>query len=114
MNTHEISTAAVDLVGKFGNTAHQVIGLYRDGGERVADTLGQHWHSAFKKNSAKLTPETRKNAARAQKAFSAWYVRGLAASAGGAEVAVDTVVGATVAAIMRASEYAQQNLRKTA
>jgi hypothetical protein len=114
MNTHDISTAAVDLVGKFGNTAHQVIGLYREGGERLSDTLGQHWHSAFRQSSAKLTPETRQNAARAQKAFSTWYAKGLAVSAGGAEVAVDTVVGATVAAIVRASEFAKQNLRKTA
>ncbi len=114
MNTQDISIAAVDLVGKFGNTAHQVIGLYRAGGEHVADALGQHWHTAFKQSSSKLTPETRKNATRAQMAVSAWYAKGLAVSAGGAEVAVDAVVGATVAAIVRASEYAQQNLRKTA
>ena len=114
MNTHDISTAAVDLVGRFGNTAHQVIGMYREGGERVADTLGQRWETAFKQNSAKLTPETRKNAARAQKAFGAWYAKGLAVSTSGAEVAVDTVVGATVAAIVRASLYAQRNPRKTA
>jgi hypothetical protein len=114
MNTHDISTAAVDLVGKFGNTAHHIIGLYREGGERFSATLGQRWHSALKQSSAKLTPETRKNAARAQKAFGAWYAKGLATSAGGAEVAVDALVGATVAAIVRASQFAEQNVRKTA
>lgn len=113
MNTTTFSAAATDLVGKFGNTAHHVIGLYREGGERAADTLEQRWHAAFKQTSPKLTPETRKNAARAQKAFSAWYAKSLAMSADGAEVVVDTVVGATVAAIARACEAAE-GLRKTA
>jgi hypothetical protein len=114
MDTNHISATATDLVAKFGNTAHHVIGLYRDGGERLAGTLEQRWKAALKKTSPKLTPETRKNATRAQQAFSSYYAKGLALSADGAEVVIDTMVGATVTAIERTAAFAQANLQKAA
>jgi hypothetical protein len=104
-NTNHFSTAATRYIGAFGNAAHQAIGFYREGGERLADTLEQRWNEALKQSSPKLTAETRKNAARAQQAFSALYVKGLALSADGAEVVVDTVVGAAVAAVERAAAF---------
>jgi hypothetical protein len=107
MNTNAFSATATGLVAKFGNTAHDAIGAYRAGGERLAGTLEQRWKAALKETSPKLTPETRKNAARAQQAFSAYYVRGLNLSADGAAVVVDTLVGATVAAIERTATFAQ-------
>jgi hypothetical protein len=103
MNTNDFSTNATRYIAGFGNAAHQVIGFYREGGERLADTLEQRWNKALKESSPKLTPETRKNAARAQQAFSTLYAKGLALSADGAEVVVDTVVGAAVAAVERAA-----------
>jgi hypothetical protein len=112
MNTNTFSTTATELVARFGNTAHGVIGAYRDGGERLAGTLEQRWKAALKETSPKLTPETRRNAARAQHAFSAYYAKGLNLSADGAVVVVDTLVGATVAAIERAAALAAQ-ARKT-
>ncbi|MBG9387783.1 hypothetical protein [Caenimonas aquaedulcis] len=114
MDTHQISTAAIDLVGKFGHGAHQVIDLYREGGERAKAGLEARWDAAFEQSKPQLTAETRKNAARARKAFSAFYAKTLAMSASGAEVAVDTFVGATVTAIARATDFAEAALRKTA
>jgi hypothetical protein len=107
MNTNALSATATDLVAKFGNTAHQAIGAWREGGERLAGTLEQRWKTALKETSPKLTPETRRNAARAQQAFSAYYAKGLNLSADGAMVVVDTLVGATVTAIERAATFAQ-------
>ena len=103
--TKTFSANATDLVANFGNAAHHAIGLYREGGERLADTLEQRWKAALKESAPKLKPETRQNAARAQQAFSGYYARGLALSADGAEVVVDTLVGAAVAAIERAAAF---------
>ena len=114
MDTHTISTAAIDLVGRFGHGAHRVIGLYREGGERASTTLDRRWNTAFEQARPRLTAETRKNAVRAKNAFTSFYSKTLTVSAGGAEVAVDTFVGAAVSAIIRASEFAEANLRKTA
>ncbi|HSI55119.1 MAG: hypothetical protein ACAH21_12690 [Ramlibacter sp.] len=107
MNTHAFSATATTAVANFGNTAHQVISMYRDGGERIARTLEQRWNAALKEAAPKLTPETRKNAARAQQKFSSFYARSLAMTTDGAQVVVDTLVGATVSAIERAATYAQ-------
>ncbi len=112
MNTNAFSATATEMVAKFGNTAHEVIGAYRQGGERLAGTLEQRWKSALKQNSPKLTAETRRNAARAQQAFSTYYAKGLNLSADGAGAVVDTLVGATVAAIEGAATLAAQ-ARKT-
>src|SRR5688572_2336230 len=94
MTTQNIAATATTLIANFGNAAHNAIGLYREGGERLAGTLEQRWKAALKETAPKLTPETRKNAAHAQQVFSGYYARGLALSADGAEVVVDTLVGA--------------------
>ena len=108
MDTNSFSTTATGLLANFGNVAHQVIGAYREGGERLATTLEQRWKAALKESSPQLTAETRKNAAGAQQVFSTYYAKGLALSADGAEVVVDTLVGAAVAGFERAAAFAQQ------
>jgi hypothetical protein len=108
MDTNALASTATNLLANFGSVAHQVIGAYREGGGRLADTLEQHWKAALKESSPQLTAETRRNAARAQKAFSAYYAKGLAVSADGAQVVVDTLVGAAVAGVERAAAFAQQ------
>ncbi len=113
MNSSNFSTTATGVVANLGNTAHHMIGMYRDGGERIAGALEQRWKSALKETSPQLTAETRKNAARAQQKFSAYYAKSLAVTADGAEVVVDTLVGATVAAIERAAAFAQERTRTT-
>jgi hypothetical protein len=108
MDANTFSTTATNLLANFGNVAHQVIGAYREGGERLGDTLEQRWKAALKESSPQLTAETRRNAARAQQAFGTYYAKGLALSADGAEVVVDTLVGAAVAGLERAAAFAQQ------
>jgi hypothetical protein len=103
MNTQTVNPK--DLIAGFGNGAHRVIGLYRDGGERLADAMEQRWKAALKQSSPKLTPETRKNAAHAQQVFSGYYATGLAMSADGAEVVVDTLIGAAIAAVERMAAF---------
>lgn len=114
MNTNNFSTTATTLVANFGNAAHQFIGMYREGGERLADTLEQRWKAALKESSPKLTPETRKNAARAQQAFATVYAKGLALSADGAQVVIDTLVGAAVTGVEHAAAFQQSHAQKAA
>jgi hypothetical protein len=114
MNTNAFSTNATTLVAKFGTAAHHVIGLYREGGERLADTLDQRWKAAMKESAPKLTAETRKNANHAHQVFNGYFAKSVALSADGAEVVVDTLVGATVTAIERTAAFAQANLQKAA
>lgn len=105
MEANKFSAATTHALANFGHTAHHLIGMYREGGERLAATLEQRWTAALKESSPQLSAETRKNARRAQKAFSASYAKGLAFTADGAEVVVDTLVGAAVAAVERAAAF---------
>jgi hypothetical protein len=101
--TKTFSANASNLIARLGNAAHHAVGVYRKGGERLADRLEQRWNAALKESAPKLKPETRKNASRAQEAFSGYYARGLALSADGAEMVIDTMVGVAVTAIGRAA-----------
>lgn len=112
MDTTRFSATATALVGNFGNAAHNAIGLYREGGERLAQALDQRWKAALKESSPQLTAETRKNANRAHEVFNGYFTKGVALSADGALVVVDTLVGATVTAIERTAAFAQANLKK--
>ena len=107
MDATRISATATRYIAGFGNAAHQAIGFYREGGERLATAMEQRWKEALKESSPQLKPETRRNAARAQQAFSALYAKSLAMSADGAEVVVDTFVGGAVAAVERAAAFKQ-------
>ncbi len=111
-NSKNFASTAATLVAGFGTGAHRVIGLYRDGGERLIESLEQRWKAALKQSTPKLTPETSKNAAHAQQVFSGYCAKGLVLSADGAEVVVDTIVGTMVAALERAAAskpaYAQK------
>ncbi len=114
MTTAKTTIAAKTIVTNVGTTAHQGVGLYRKGGKRLATVLGKRWDTAFKDASPKLSAETRKNAAHAQKVVGSYYSRGLALSADGAEVVIDTLIGATISAIDRAATLKRTYARKTA
>jgi hypothetical protein len=114
MNTDKITTTAKSVVAKVGNTAHNAIGLYREGGERLAGAMDQRWNTALKQSAPKLSAETRKNAQHAHDVFQGYYARGLALSADGAEIVIDTVIGATIAVIERAATLPQTFAHKTA
>ena len=114
MKTTNYSATATGYLKAFGSSAHKAISAYRQGGEQLADTLEQQWNAALKRSASQLTPETRKNAARAQQAASALYAKGLAFSVDGARVVVDTLVGAGLAGVQRASTLHQTRGGKTA
>jgi hypothetical protein len=114
MKTSTFSTTATGYLTAFGSSAHKAINAYRQGGEQLADTLEQQWKAALKRNAAQLTPETRKNAARAQQAASALYAKGLALSSDGARVVVDTLVGAGIAGVQRTSAMHRPRSGRTA
>ena len=112
MDTSNFTNTATSLIANFGQAAHQAIGIYRDGGERLAQGAAQRWQAAFKEASPKLTPETRKNAKHAKDVVGRYYARGLALSADGAEVVVDTFVGAAITGVERMGAFAQQAAHK--
>lgn len=111
MNTTQFSKTATGVIATAGSTAHKAIDAYRTGGERLNDALAQRWTKALKQTAPKLTPETRKNAAHAQKVFSGYYTKGIALTADGAAVVVDTLVGAALATTQKATAFAA-DLRK--
>ncbi len=102
MNRTDFSATAIQFVEAFGTTAHSAIGAWRAGGERLGQFADARWDSAFREASPKLSAETRRNAQHARKVIGGYYSRGIALSASGAQVAVDTVVQAGTAAIARA------------
>jgi hypothetical protein len=103
----DFTTVATQLIDGFDHTAHQAIGLYRDGGERLAAAAKQRWDAALKESGPQLTAETRKNAIHAQKVFGGYYAKGIEMAASGAEVAVDTLVQAARGAVQRAATWQQ-------
>jgi hypothetical protein len=107
IRTEQISTVAEQLIDGFDSGAHQVIGAYREGGERLAQAAKARWDAALKESGPNLSPETRKNALHARKVIGGYYSRGVQLSAGGAEVAVATVVQAARVAVQRASAWQQ-------
>lgn len=112
MTTTEFSKTATGVIATVGSTAHQIIDAYRAGGERINQAFTQRWNAALKESAPQLTPETRKNAAHAQKVFSGYYTKGIALTADGATVVVDTLVGAALATTQRATAFAAANLGK--
>eukprot|EP01092_Planopodium_desertum_P002664 TRINITY_DN141733_c0_g1_i1.p1 TRINITY_DN141733_c0_g1~~TRINITY_DN141733_c0_g1_i1.p1 ORF type:complete len:123 (+),score=43.59 TRINITY_DN141733_c0_g1_i1:29-370(+) len=94
--TSEVAKQATGVITIVGQSAHKVIDAYRDVGERLLKGAEQRWNRALKASSAELTAETRKNATHAQKVFSGYCAKGLAMTADGATVVVDTLVGAAL------------------
>ena len=107
MNTSQFNTAATQWVDGFGNAAHTAIGAWREGGDRLGELARARWDAAFKEASPELSAETRRNATNARKVIGGYYTKGVALSASGAEVAVDTVVQAARDALERAANWQQ-------
>lgn len=112
MNATQFSKTATGVIATAGSTAHKAIDAYRNGGERLNNAMTRRWTQALKHTAPKLTPETRKNAAHAQKVFSGYYAKGIALTADGAAVVVDTLVGAALATTEKATAFAANGLRK--
>ncbi|HUR89033.1 MAG TPA: hypothetical protein VMZ74_08100 [Ramlibacter sp.] len=105
MDKQDITKATTEALGRFGNAAHQAIDLYRNGGERIATIAGERWDTAFAQAKPQLDAETRKNATHAKDVFARYYSRAVALTADGAQIVVDTFVGATIAGVERVAAY---------
>jgi hypothetical protein len=105
MDKQEFTRATTAAFTRFGNFAHQAVGMYREGSERIAALAGERWDTAFEQAKPQLDAETRKNAKHAKDVFSRYYARAIAMSADGATVCIDTVVGASIAGVERAAAY---------
>ena len=114
MNATQFTKTATGVIASAGTTAHQVIDAYQSGATRLNEFATDRWNSALKQSAPQLTAETRKNATHARKVFSGYYTKGLAMSADGATVVVDTLVGVARATTERAMAYAQAGTGKTA
>ncbi len=107
MNANQFNSAATQWVDGFGSVAHTAIGAWREGGNRLGDFTRARWDAAFTEASPKLSAETRRNAANARKVIGGYYTKGVALSASGAEVAVDTIVQAARQGLERAASWQQ-------
>jgi hypothetical protein len=107
MNTANLTTVATKVIDGFDTAAHQAIGFWREGGDRLAELAADRWETAFEQSKAQLSAETRRNATHAKKVFAGYYSKGLQVSTSGAEVAVDTVVQAAREAVQRAAVWQQ-------
>jgi hypothetical protein len=105
MNKHEFTAAAAGAFARFGTTAHKAIEAYRQGGDKIGEFATQRWDTAFEQSRSQLDAATRKNAKHARDVFSSYYARGVALTADGAGIAVDTFVGAAIAGIERLGTY---------
>ena len=102
MTANDFSTTATRCVEAFGTAAHGAVATCRTGGERLAGAAGTQWDRAFAQARPQLSPETRRNAAKARKVAARYWRQGLAASTGAADRAVDALVDAGGVAITRA------------
>jgi hypothetical protein len=105
MTTEQLTTAAGQLIDGFDSGAHQVIAAYRSGGRQLGRVARARWETALEQSAPQLSPETRRNAAHAQKVFGGYYARGVELSASGAEVAVGALVQAARAGVERAQTW---------
>jgi hypothetical protein len=106
MTKHEFTDVATNALGQFGNAAHQVIALYREGGERIAAAANERWDTAFAQAKPQLDAETRKNAKHFKEVVGGYWTRAIALSTDGATIAIDTVVGAAITGVERMAGYA--------
>jgi hypothetical protein len=110
MNTQysaQFAAVADKVIDGFDTTAHHLIDAWRDGSERIASAAQERWDSAFEASKPQLSAETRKNATHARKVIGGYYTKGTQLAAGGAAVAVDTMVQAARVAVERAASWPQ-------
>ena len=113
MSTQNLSAVTTTLVESYGNTAKNVIGAYRAGGERMVDFLEQRWNSAFKASSPQLTKEVKQNAQAAQRVFGGYYAKGLTYTAEGATQVVNQIVKLAASGIQQVAANASRFEEKT-
>lgn len=113
MGTRHLATVTSDLIACYGNTARNIVNAYRAGNERVVGFMDQRWERALVKSGQQLSAEVRGNALSAQKKLSSLFVKGVAITAGGADTAIDTVVGLADKSVRRVAANASRFEQRT-
>ena len=93
MTAKNLSSLTQDVIDAYGNTAHNVILVYRASGERVASFVEQRWEQALERTREQIVPEVRDNARYVQNIIGGYYSRGLDFTSQGAETVVNQLVG---------------------
>ena len=113
MSTKNLSTVTTELIESYGNTARNVVSVYRLGGERMIHLMDQRWERALERTATRLKPEVRSNALAAQKKFSAFYGRGIDLATGGADALIDKAVELAAKGVQQAAANAGRFDKKT-
>lgn len=108
MNQRTLSAATTDLLETYGKTAHNMIEVYRVGGERVAGFVDQRWSMALDSVGTRLAADVRSNALSAQRKVSSLYTRGVRFSTGGADAVVHKAVAIATQGVRQAAASAEQ------
>lgn len=112
MNTQELTKVATGLITAFGSGAHRLIDAWRDGGLRLNELATERWNAAMAESAPQLSAETQRNAEHAREVLAAYWQRGIAVSADGATVVVDSLVDMGLHLTRRASDLADAGLRR--
>ena len=113
MSTKNLATITTELIASYGNTARNVVSVYRLGGERMIHLMDQRWGQALEKTGSRLKPEVRSNALSAQKKLSAFYGRGINLATGGADALIDKTVELAAKGVQQAAANASRFEKKT-
>lgn len=110
---NNLSATTHELVAAYGNTAKNLIHVYRATGERLVNLLDQRWDSALRASAARLTPEVQQNAQAAHRVFGGYCTKGLNLTTEGATTAVNHVVQWAVGSLDQAAANAHRFEEKT-
>lgn len=92
MSQQNLSSVAASVIDSYGNTARNVIGVYRAGGERAIDIVDQRFEAAVNTGAASLGQGLRSNLIDTQQRWSVRCSKGLHLGAERATGAVDAAV----------------------
>ena len=108
MTAKNLSTVTHELIASYGNTAKNVINVYRAGNERVVGYMDQSWAAAVKKTGTRLSPELRGNALATEKKITSLYAQGVVLTSDGAETAVNKAMEMAGKSITQAAANASR------
>lgn len=92
MSQQNLSSVAASVIDSYGNTARNVIDVYRAGGERAIDIVDQRFEAAVNTGAASLGQGLRSNLIDTQQRWSVRCSKGLHLGAERATGAVDAAV----------------------
>lgn len=92
MSTKNLSSVATAVIESYGNTAMNMINVYRLGGERVIGFVDQRFEAAVNAGGIRLGDELRSNLIGTEKRISSYYAKGLQFGAERAESTVGAAV----------------------